>query len=206
MTRYALGARPDDRHGPAAGRRGRCRRPALYRTGCAGRMIAFSETEDGRYLITLTGSPLRHRAPSCRATALPRIVAPTGAPYRGDLDEATEPSRARAPARGAEAVSSAATTSPPNGRRSRRRRPSGWSTSLAMAARSRPTRSRRCSRRRAWPSGPAADHAGRDGGAWRRARRRGAALGARHERSRPRCRSAAAGDPGVPRDQGAAAL
>jgi Lon protease-like protein len=29
--------------------------PALYRVGCLGRICAFSETEDGRYLITLTG-------------------------------------------------------------------------------------------------------------------------------------------------------
>ena len=29
--------------------------PPVYRTGCAGRLTAFSETDDGRYLITLTG-------------------------------------------------------------------------------------------------------------------------------------------------------
>jgi hypothetical protein len=29
--------------------------PALYRTGCAGRITAFQELEDGRYLMTLTG-------------------------------------------------------------------------------------------------------------------------------------------------------
>jgi Lon protease-like protein len=29
--------------------------PALYRIGCLGRISAFSETEDGRYLITLSG-------------------------------------------------------------------------------------------------------------------------------------------------------
>ncbi len=29
--------------------------PGLYRVGCLGRLSAFSETEDGRYLITLTG-------------------------------------------------------------------------------------------------------------------------------------------------------
>lgn len=37
-------ARPATAHGPA-----------LYRVGCLGRLSAFSETEDGRYLITLTG-------------------------------------------------------------------------------------------------------------------------------------------------------
>ncbi len=29
--------------------------PALYRVGCLGRITSFSETDDGRYLITLTG-------------------------------------------------------------------------------------------------------------------------------------------------------
>ena len=29
--------------------------PAVYQTGCAGRITSFSETEDGRFLITLTG-------------------------------------------------------------------------------------------------------------------------------------------------------
>jgi Lon protease-like protein len=29
--------------------------PPLYRTGCAGRITNFSETDDGRFLITLTG-------------------------------------------------------------------------------------------------------------------------------------------------------
>lgn len=31
------------------------RRPPIYRTGCAGRIGNFRETEDGRFLITLTG-------------------------------------------------------------------------------------------------------------------------------------------------------
>ena len=29
--------------------------PGIYRTGCAGRIVSFGETEDGRYLITLQG-------------------------------------------------------------------------------------------------------------------------------------------------------
>lgn len=29
--------------------------PAVYRTGCAGRITTFAETDDGRYLITLAG-------------------------------------------------------------------------------------------------------------------------------------------------------
>ena len=31
------------------------RNPPVYPTGCAGRITSFSETEDGRFLITLTG-------------------------------------------------------------------------------------------------------------------------------------------------------
>ncbi len=40
---------PDATHPPVASG------PALYRVGCLGRISSFSETEDGRYLITLTG-------------------------------------------------------------------------------------------------------------------------------------------------------
>jgi len=32
-----------------------CRTPPLYTIGCAGRITSFDETNDGRYLITLTG-------------------------------------------------------------------------------------------------------------------------------------------------------
>lgn len=56
MTRDALGGdrligmvQPSDPNQPAAGN------PAVYPTGCAGRITSFSETEDGCFLITLTG-------------------------------------------------------------------------------------------------------------------------------------------------------
>lgn len=56
MTRDALGGdrligmvQPSDPNQPAAGN------PPVYPTGCAGRITSFTETEDGRYLITLTG-------------------------------------------------------------------------------------------------------------------------------------------------------
>ncbi|MGH7095170.1 MAG: LON peptidase substrate-binding domain-containing protein [Stellaceae bacterium] len=55
MTRDALGGarligmiQPSDPHEGGVN-------PAVYPTGCAGRIIAFTETDDGRYLITLTG-------------------------------------------------------------------------------------------------------------------------------------------------------
>ena len=44
---------PDDNRGPADEDEGD--QPALYRTGCAGRITTFSESEDGRYLVTLSG-------------------------------------------------------------------------------------------------------------------------------------------------------
>jgi len=56
MTEDALGAgrmfgmiQPDPRlsDGPTG--------PGLYRIGCLGRLVSFSETDDGRYLITLLG-------------------------------------------------------------------------------------------------------------------------------------------------------
>lgn len=60
--------------------------PPLYRTGCAGRITSFSETDDGRLLITLTGI--------CRfnvASELPplrgyRRVVPDWSPFRADLE------------------------------------------------------------------------------------------------------------------------
>ena len=44
----------DPRHAASEGS-GMPERPAIYDTGCAGRINAFSETDDGRYLITLAG-------------------------------------------------------------------------------------------------------------------------------------------------------
>ena len=46
--------------------------PALARVGCAGRVTSFAETQDGRYLVTLSGV--------CRFTLGQELAAPT--PYR----------------------------------------------------------------------------------------------------------------------------
>jgi uncharacterized protein len=60
----------------------------VFKTGCAGRITSFSETEDGRYLITLTGV--------CRfdiASEQPlhkggfRLARPDWSPYAQDLVE-----------------------------------------------------------------------------------------------------------------------
>lgn len=64
---------------------------ALARVGCLGRLSAFEETEDGRFLITLTGV-IRFRV----AEELPRhrpyrSVRADYAPYEADLDLAQRP-------------------------------------------------------------------------------------------------------------------
>ncbi|MEE8536069.1 MAG: LON peptidase substrate-binding domain-containing protein [Kiloniellales bacterium] len=58
----------------------------LYRTGCAGRIVAFSETEDGRYLITLAGLIRFEVARELDPRGGYRRVEPDFVPYRGDLE------------------------------------------------------------------------------------------------------------------------
>ncbi len=65
----------------------RARIPALYETGCAGRITSFAETEDGRMLITLTGV--------CRFVAMRELscergyrkVQPAWERFSADLDD-----------------------------------------------------------------------------------------------------------------------
>lgn len=61
--------------------------PNVYRTGCAGRITAFSETEDGRYLITLNGVCRFNITQELPLTEGYRLVVPEWGPYRGDLTE-----------------------------------------------------------------------------------------------------------------------
>lgn len=65
--------------------------PALYRTGCAGRMTEFAETEDGRYLITLRGLARFDIARELPQDRLYRRVVPNWQPYRGDLEADAAP-------------------------------------------------------------------------------------------------------------------
>ena len=61
--------------------------PEVYRTGCAGRLTSFSETENGRYLITLSGYArfdIKQELPLRDGF---RMVVPDWAPYRQDLAE-----------------------------------------------------------------------------------------------------------------------
>ncbi len=65
--------------------------PALYRMGCLGRVSSFSETDDGRYLITLTGLvrfAIAEELPMRRGYR--RIRADFSA-YLADLDNAARP-------------------------------------------------------------------------------------------------------------------
>mgnify|MGYP001818425623 CR=1 FL=1 len=60
--------------------------PALYTTGCAGRITSYSETPDGRMLISLTGVirfDIREELASIRGY---RQVVPEWEPYRSDLE------------------------------------------------------------------------------------------------------------------------
>jgi hypothetical protein len=61
--------------------------PGLYRVGCVGRLSSFAETEDGRFLITLTGVARFRVAEELEMArgGYRRVRADYG-PYRADLD------------------------------------------------------------------------------------------------------------------------
>src|SRR5579875_264476 len=92
MTRDALAGdrligmvQPSDPNQPAAGN------PPVYPTGCAGRITAFSETDDGRYLITLTGlCRFRIREELPLQSGYRRVV-PKWDEFAGDLRNPREP-------------------------------------------------------------------------------------------------------------------
>ncbi len=64
--------------------------PPVYPVGCAGRITSFTETEDGRYLITLTGiSRFRIRAELPLVEGYRRVV-PDWDEFRRDLDSEAE--------------------------------------------------------------------------------------------------------------------
>lgn len=66
--------------------------PPLYKTGCLGRLTSFNETEDGRYLITLTGLCRFDIAEELEPGRGYRRVRPDYEPYLTDMaDPANEP-------------------------------------------------------------------------------------------------------------------
>ena len=59
--------------------------PALFRIGCLGRLSSFAETEDGRLLITLTGTIRFHIAEELPMRDGYRRIRPDYAPFAADL-------------------------------------------------------------------------------------------------------------------------
>ena len=69
---------------------GKGRNPPVYPVGCAGRITSFAETDDGRYLITLTGvSRFRIARELPLLDGYRRVVA-DWAPFAGDLSAEEE--------------------------------------------------------------------------------------------------------------------
>lgn len=65
--------------------------PALYRVGCLGRLVSFSETEDGRFLIQLTGLARFRVAQELETRRGYRRVRADYAPYHADLGPPATP-------------------------------------------------------------------------------------------------------------------
>jgi len=62
-------------------------RPPLYKTGCAGRIISFSETGDGRYLMELVGLARFDVVEEVATTRGYRRAVANWSPYRTDLED-----------------------------------------------------------------------------------------------------------------------
>ncbi len=62
--------------------------PGLYRTGCLGRLTSFSESDDGRFLITLTGLSRFHIAEELPGRRGYRRVRADFSGFPADLDTA----------------------------------------------------------------------------------------------------------------------
>jgi Lon protease-like protein len=91
MTRDALAeARMIGMVQPADGQ-GDAGDPPVYRRGCAGRMTSWSETDDGRYLITLAGVARFDITEELPRERLYRRVVPDWTPYRDDLAAESPP-------------------------------------------------------------------------------------------------------------------
>jgi len=64
--------------------------PDVYQTGCAGRLTSFAESEDGRYLITLSGLARFDISEEMPLRDGYRVVVPDWTPYKADLSEDTD--------------------------------------------------------------------------------------------------------------------
>jgi len=65
-------------------------KPPLSTVGCAGRIVAYRETDDGRYLVTLSGICRFAVSEELAVTTAYRQVQANFAPYAGDLVESEE--------------------------------------------------------------------------------------------------------------------
>jgi Lon protease-like protein len=65
--------------------------PPVYPVGCAGRITQFSETDDGRFLLTLTGVSRFRIAAELPPLSGYRRVTPDWQPFAHDRDSAEEP-------------------------------------------------------------------------------------------------------------------
>ena len=70
--------------------------PPLYPIGCAGRLTQFSETDDGRYLVTLTGVSRFRIREELRLLSGYRRVVPDWQPFARDRQAPGEPGFDRA--------------------------------------------------------------------------------------------------------------
>lgn len=64
--------------------------PAVYDTGCAGRIVEFRETDDGRFLITLAGLCRFHVAREATDGTPYRVVEPDWSEFASDLASLNE--------------------------------------------------------------------------------------------------------------------
>ena len=92
MTEDALGAgRVIGMVQPAeAGGESTAENPEVYKIGCAGRMISFAETGDGRFLLTLLGVSRFRIASELGVTRGYRRARASYASYAGDREEDSE--------------------------------------------------------------------------------------------------------------------
>jgi len=65
-------------------------KPALFDTGCAGRIVEYSETDDGRYLIALSGVARFKLAGESEVTTPFRQIAADYTPYAADMTSPEE--------------------------------------------------------------------------------------------------------------------
>ena len=100
MVEDALGAgrmigmiQPIEAAPPTQGRPGAATaEPAVYEMGCAGRIVSFAESGDGRFLITLTGVCRFRVARELEGLRGYRRVAPDWTPFRADIErDANQP-------------------------------------------------------------------------------------------------------------------